>query len=641
MSHAPLSAENYDGDEAYEGSRGELYDQINRGVSWSGHEKNAVFLNLGRPSKPGNVPRFADVSSAVGFDFSDDARGVATVDWDHDGDLDVIVTNRTGPRLRLMQNTLDGRGRFLMLRLRGTGSNRDAIGARVEVTLRRAGNPVTLLRTVYAGHGFISQSSKWLHFGLDKESSIEKVVVRWPNGERELIDGVSANAHFTIAEGVGRAEGHQSGTSVLTLDASPQEPAPYSDAAAVRFTEPIPLPLIRYERAGAKRVLTPPHNKPILINLWATWCVPCLAELKDFTDNQARLDAARVQVLALNVDHLRNSSEPNGSKSDAFLQRINFPFDSGQAPPGLMRVFEIVHNEMFLRPRPMPMPLSVLIDQSGRMAAVYRGPVDIETLIKDVNALNANQPDAWLTHSRPFAGHWLNDPPTLRSLTIARSLLDEAMVREAAEFLMLHPDVFKREPDYADVLMVCGTRAVNQKNLQMAGALWKRAVEMRPTLAEAHNNLGVLDRRQGKFGSAAQRFRLALKQKPEYTEARLNLSLVLAENGHHADALRHVDMVLAEDANHLTALILAGNACIQLKNWTRAKAVLERVLAIQPNRENTLIHLGYTCVQLGETARAIECYQQALGQNPKLTSVRRALEALTIPSRPRRTFDLE
>ena len=101
------------------------------GRSWSGRERNCVFLNCG------TMP-FADISAASGLDFPDDARAMSLVDWDHDGDLDVWLRNRTAPRLRLMLNGLNGAGRrpaFLALRLEGTECNRDAIGARVEVAL--------------------------------------------------------------------------------------------------------------------------------------------------------------------------------------------------------------------------------------------------------------------------------------------------------------------------------------------------------------------------------------------------------------------------------------------------------------------------------------------------------------------------
>ncbi len=81
--------------------------------------------------------RFANISAVSGLDFPDDGRAVALVDWDHDGDLDMWLSNRNAPRLRLMRNDTPTGNHYLALRLVGNGTttNRDAIGARVEVVL--------------------------------------------------------------------------------------------------------------------------------------------------------------------------------------------------------------------------------------------------------------------------------------------------------------------------------------------------------------------------------------------------------------------------------------------------------------------------------------------------------------------------
>ena len=75
----------------------DLNDQVSRGKSFSGYERNALFLN-----RAGNG--FSDVGAILGVDFDDDARAVATIDWDRDGDLDMWVANRTAPQVRLLRN---------------------------------------------------------------------------------------------------------------------------------------------------------------------------------------------------------------------------------------------------------------------------------------------------------------------------------------------------------------------------------------------------------------------------------------------------------------------------------------------------------------------------------------------------------
>ena len=94
---------------------------IRNGRSFSGRERNCCFLNTGQQ-------RFADVSAATGFDFPDDGRGLALVDWDQDGDLDAWIANRSSPQVRLLMNRMQTDHRWVAFRLEGTQCNRDAIG---------------------------------------------------------------------------------------------------------------------------------------------------------------------------------------------------------------------------------------------------------------------------------------------------------------------------------------------------------------------------------------------------------------------------------------------------------------------------------------------------------------------------------
>ena len=97
-----------------------------------------------------------------------------------------------------------GTGRSLSLKLEGVTCNRDAIGAVVEVTVSGA---LPLVRSVRAGDLFLSQSSKWLHFGLGETGTVEKVTVRWPGGSAvEVVEGVSAEGRYRIKQGSEAAE---------------------------------------------------------------------------------------------------------------------------------------------------------------------------------------------------------------------------------------------------------------------------------------------------------------------------------------------------------------------------------------------------------------------------------------------------
>ena len=175
--------------------------------SFSGRERHCVFLNTGDSHEGGG--RFANISAVSGLDFPEDGRAVAACDWDFDGRLDLWFTNRTAPRVRFLRNQNKTGYHFLAIRLQADGvrTNRDAIGARVEVWTADTGQKATrpLIKTLYAGDAFLSQSSSWLHFGLGEATEIREVQVHWPGGETQRLSGLDVDRHYVIDQLTGRA----------------------------------------------------------------------------------------------------------------------------------------------------------------------------------------------------------------------------------------------------------------------------------------------------------------------------------------------------------------------------------------------------------------------------------------------------
>jgi hypothetical protein len=123
------------------------------------------------------------------------ARGVALGDPDDDGDLDALIVDLDGPP-RLLENRSERRGRWLAVRCVGTESNRDAIGARVEVI---AGER-THVREVGPIQGLYSTHDPRLHFGLGEVDGPLRVVVRWPSGAVQTVEGAEPDSLLTILE---------------------------------------------------------------------------------------------------------------------------------------------------------------------------------------------------------------------------------------------------------------------------------------------------------------------------------------------------------------------------------------------------------------------------------------------------------
>lgn len=157
----------------------------------SAAQPNRVFRNEGGD-------RFEDVSAAAGPDFQLAAlhHGAAFADFDNDGRIDVAVTVLDGAP-KLFRNITPGANHWLAVRLRGTRSNRQGLGAVVEVTLpdrrRLTGHATTSL-------GYASSSEPLVRFGLGVNRAADRIVVRWPGGRSQELTHAAADHIVDIEE---------------------------------------------------------------------------------------------------------------------------------------------------------------------------------------------------------------------------------------------------------------------------------------------------------------------------------------------------------------------------------------------------------------------------------------------------------
>jgi enediyne biosynthesis protein E4 len=155
--------------------------------------------------------RLADVSAAAGppFQVPRLGRGLAVGDLDDDGRVDAIVVGHEGPVAYFHNNGLGGYS--ITIRLEGTTSNRDAVGARV--TVAAGGRRQVADR--FGGGSYQSASDPRLHFGLGTAKRVDAVEVRWPSGRVDRYQGLPADAAYLIREGEAapRASGRRARSS--------------------------------------------------------------------------------------------------------------------------------------------------------------------------------------------------------------------------------------------------------------------------------------------------------------------------------------------------------------------------------------------------------------------------------------------
>ncbi|MEP6535384.1 MAG: CRTAC1 family protein [Bryobacteraceae bacterium] len=156
-------------------------DRIEEFEATTYRQRNSVFRNLGNG-------RFED---AAGLQRVAAHRGCAFADFDQDGRMDV-VTSSLGDRPELWRNVSPGGNSWLILKLTGTKSNRDGIGAVV-----RIGDQTNHMTTSV---GYASSSDFGVHFGTGKKTEVEKIEIRWPSGIRQTLRNVKTNQVLSVRE---------------------------------------------------------------------------------------------------------------------------------------------------------------------------------------------------------------------------------------------------------------------------------------------------------------------------------------------------------------------------------------------------------------------------------------------------------
>jgi hypothetical protein len=161
-------------------------------------DPNVHYKQLNSLFHNGGNGRFAEVTAASGSVFSVPrvGRGVAFADFDNDGYLDIVVANN-GDAPLLLHNSGGVGNHFLSLKLIGTRSNRDALGARIKL---RAGT-LNQIREISAGGSFSSHSDLRAHFGLGAVARAESIEIQWPSGLRQAFHDVEGDRFYRIEEG--------------------------------------------------------------------------------------------------------------------------------------------------------------------------------------------------------------------------------------------------------------------------------------------------------------------------------------------------------------------------------------------------------------------------------------------------------
>ncbi len=593
--------------------------------------------------------QFGNISAISGLDVSDDGRGLAAVDWDFDGDLDLWTTNRSAPLVRYFRNDMPGDHHYLAVKLQGRTCNRDAIGARVLLTVDgEAGKePTTLVRTLRAGSGFLSQSSKSVHFGLGHHDSVEKLAVRWPDGHEETFTGLQVDRYYKIIQGTPDAQLLTPTQPDVQLSTSQLDAGSPTGATRVALAAPVLMPKLAYRNFAGKAVSWDENIKhPSLINLWASWCQPCLAEIGEMIDRQQDIRAANLNIIALSVDGLDENKLTTVENAEELLSKLGFPFACGSADAELLDKLQLLHDTLFFRRIRLPVPTSLLVDADGYLRVIYRGRIDMDQLLDDVQQLQDDRDQA----TKTTAGRWYVQPPPLDNAWISKryelaGFLDDAVKYQRAlvhtrpvdgpahyrlgallekqsqwqSALQSYQRVLEIDGDDADALFHRANMQYRLGRLDEAVSSYRSALRINPALAGAHNNLGAVLEVQGDHEAAIVEFRNALAIAPQRADAHFNLfkSLVRRGNADPEKLHHHLQQTVSHKPGfapghyHLaTVLELRGQTEEAARHYAQA-------VEINPDFVAARVNLGVIYARQGNMTKAIEQFELSVQVRPQ------------------------
>ncbi len=244
-------------------------DLFGEGFSFSGYERDQLMLNLGEG-------KFLDISGVSGMDSITDGRGAVFADFDNDGDLDVFLRAVHGTAHLMFRNNVGNRNGFLRITLEGRASGRDAFGAVVRVKTSRG----ILTKVKSGGSGFLSQSDPRLLFGLGEDTRAEWLEVTWPSGRQQRFDGPVANTSLLLVEGESQLR-RVAETRTSLPDPFTEDEAQWHSVRLRKGSALPALPVTTLDgNSGTLSSFLEP-GRPTLVNLWATWCIPCRQEMPE------------------------------------------------------------------------------------------------------------------------------------------------------------------------------------------------------------------------------------------------------------------------------------------------------------------------------------------------------------------------
>ncbi|HEY3625501.1 MAG TPA: tetratricopeptide repeat protein [Terracidiphilus sp.] len=581
---------------AYERGWNAINELVRSDRTWHGYARNVMFLN-------NHDGTFTEASGALGLDFLEDSRSFALADIDGDGRLEVILKNRNAPQLRIIHNAMTEIGGAISFRLRGTKSNRDAIGAAITV---EAG-PTKQTRYLQAGSGFLAQHAKELFFGLGNHEGNIRTTVRWPSGLAQTFEQLPANHCVEIEEGVSKFAARPFAMPPRTpADAAPvQASDDLPDNVETWLIEPLKAPEFSLpDLSGKQRDVASLRGNSAALIFWSSSAPQSLELLKRL---QHREPDSGLCILAINVD------EPAAvEQARTLAAQPQFSFPCVFATTQVAGVYNLIYRHLFDRRRDLPIPLSFLLDRNGMIVKAYQGMFDSGRLHADARSIPANAKDR-MARALPFPGMRVQSSFERNDFTYGVAMYQHGYLEHAAESFQ---QVIAAKPGNADAYYNLGTLKLRSNNFDEARSYLEKTLKLQPNYPEAWNNLGMLAAQQGRPDEAINDFQQSLELRPQYATAHLNLGNVYRRQKLFDQARESLTRALELQPDDPETNYSLGMLYAQQDQMRPASDYLQRAIELRPNYAEAFNNLGIVFVRLQDFSRAEEQFKSGIRAAP-------------------------
>lgn len=487
VAKSPVTAQH---SEAYENGWNAINQFLREKYSWNGREPNVLYVKRGS--------HYYDFSGVSGLDFAEDGRAFAVVDFDGDGRPDIFLKSRLGPQVRVFQNNCAGDRHSIGFDLVGTKSNRDAIGARVQVDKQT--------KWLDAGSGFLSQHSKRMLFGLGASDVAKNVRVTWPSGATQEFENLKAGFVYRLTEGSNQCKSRpfHAARKLASVPVKANNELRLDDTW---FEEAIPLPEKQkgpglFTLTAAELAKDPQRRQKYEIFRrylfdWRTELMPPLSLLLNADGRAVKIyaETPSSEQVRIDLDMLASGKIPGQRFAGFYVHQT--------------------HRDFF------------------KFGAAY---------------LWAGFPDQALPYLERVLEH---SPNNARVQTVVgRMYLDDERLNEAEQAFRRALEVNK---DNAEALNGLGLTLAKQGRSAEAKEDFEQAIALRRDYSEAINNLGVLYVQQGKVNDAISAFNYGIQVAPDEDILYLNLGRIYVQAGNLERARQVMQWLLNRKPDSATA----------------------------------------------------------------------------------------